>query len=176
MDLALSRRRPRREAGFSLIEMVVASSFLLVVALGLVPLFTQALIHNESGASSSDVSNIARSRLEWFNQLPFNSPPLTIETGTEKVLEQYFSAIDQRWHDGVPPTMEPVLWTATVTVRQYNNEAFEDDQLEESEALPADTPTVAVHFKQLQVEVEAAPRAASLGPVRQITLATLKAQ
>ena len=47
-------RRTFRQAGFSLIEMIVASFMLLLVVVGLVPLFVQSIKSNESADETSD--------------------------------------------------------------------------------------------------------------------------
>lgn len=171
-------RLPRRGAnGFSLIEVMISAAFLLVIALGILPLFTRSLINNQSGASSTTVSNFARSRLEDFNQRPWDSDDLTVDAGSEKVFTQYYSENDAVWKGGVPPATDNALWTRVTTVRDYNNSALDDGVLDPTEALPAGSAVEAIHFKEIVVRVQQGAGTGNLfGPAKSLTLRTLKAQ
>ena len=52
------------EAGFSLLEVLIAAVLMLVIAVGVLPLFTRAMTASLSGNDSSQASNFGRSRLE----------------------------------------------------------------------------------------------------------------
>ena len=128
----------RNQRGFSLIEVLVASTILLVVAVGILPLFASSIKSNQSGNDSTQVANFARERLERFIELPFNSTDMTIDAGSEKTFTEYFSLADRIWVAGAAPADDPALWTRTTVVRQYPVEALEDGQLDPaSEALAA---------------------------------------
>lgn len=176
-------RRQRRNRGvspgFSLIEVLIAGAILLVVALGTLPLFTRAMISNKSGAESTSVSNFARERLEEFNQLPFDSPDLTIDAGTSKVFDEYYSLQDKRWKDYTNttiPTTDPAGWTRTTTVRQYSVTALDDGKLDPAEALGPTALPINVHFKEIVVAVQSARLGGPLGPGKRIALRILKSQ
>lgn len=192
MDVEL---RPRAESGFSLIEVFIAGALLLIITLGMVPLFTRSLRDNQSGAESSQVSNVARSQLEEFFQLPWDSTKLTLvstdpDSGRLKVFGHYFSQADQLWKSCAdpPPTAcdplgcnvpadDPARWVRTTCVRQFSNDDVTDDGvLADDEALAFDAPANQVHLKEIIVRVQGSDQSVVFGPARRLTVRTLKAQ
>lgn len=170
--------RHRRERAFTLIEVTIAAAILLVLAVGILPLFAQALSNNQSGADSSTVANSTRSEVEELFQLPFNSPTLTLTAGNELVTESYYSLADQEWKDGPEPGdgSDPALWLRTTTIRQYSVNALDDEIVDPGEALQFDADPGQVHFKEIDVEVEGTRTGGPLGPSRRLTLRMLKSQ
>ena len=193
MDLALiDRPRPRlrRAAGFSLVEAILASLILLVVALGVLPLFTRAMASNFSGAESTSLSNLATERAEELYQLPFDHPLLIIPVGsTERVIDEIWTVprrtpstpapvfTDGQWRAGSPDEAtadEMVVWSRRTRVRQFNiNDLLTDDPT----PLDGGTPPGSVHVKEIDVEV-ASGRAdgIALGPNRALRVRLFKAQ
>src|SRR6185436_15370541 len=94
------RRRRRGEAGFSFIEVVIASLLLLMIAVAVLPMFTEAAASNEVGKEYTDVANFARSRAEEFTQLAFNAEPLTITANTSRVHDETYLAVAKKWITG----------------------------------------------------------------------------
>jgi Tfp pilus assembly protein PilV len=92
MDIPINPCRPHGESGFSLVEVIIASLIMLLVALAIIPLFTMAASSNLQGASSTSAANYARDRLELLWQLPFNDSRLTITAGTVVRSYEYFDA------------------------------------------------------------------------------------
>jgi type II secretory pathway pseudopilin PulG len=186
MDVVLSDVSPHRErrretasdrrAGFSLVEVLIAAALLLFITLGVLPLFTRSMVDNNSGAESTQVANMARSRLEQFYQLPFNSTEMTITGGTENVFTDYYSLNERVWKVGTPPNdgSDLVGWTRIATVRQYSVNALDDEILDPGEALPAGTDPSRIHFKELEIVVRGLRQSTVLGPSKQITLRGLK--
>lgn len=169
----------RSRAGFTLLEVLIAMALFLVVALGILPLFTQSMTSNLSGRESTVAANFARSRVEQFFQLAFNSADLTIDDGTEKVFEDYYSEQDDEWKDGAAPLdgSDPAVWTRTTTVRQYSSNALEDGTLDPAtEALPAGTDPNFIHLKEILVELEGTREGGPLLPAKRIALRALKSQ
>ncbi len=173
MDL-MNRRRRRGPGGFSLIEALVAAAIFLIIALGLVPLFTRSMISNAAGAESTDVSNFGRSRLEQFYQLPFNSADLTIDAGTEKQFDDYFSFADHTWKTGAAPVGDPASFERTTIIRQYGIGALTDGVLDPDEALPAGEDATFIHLKEIEVNIVASRASGVMGPAKQINLRVLK--
>ena len=113
-----------RSSGFSLIEAVVAGAILLVIILGILPLFVRSMINNEGGSDFTQISNAAKGRAEELFQLPFDSPLLAITAGTERISEEYFSQRDKVWRPGVEADAtadgDLALLRRTATIRQFN--------------------------------------------------------
>jgi hypothetical protein len=150
---------------------------MLVIALGTLPVFVRSSIDNVSGRESTEVSNLARSQIEQFRQLAFDSPDLTIDAGSEKVFDSYYSFADKSWKAGAEPTdgSDPALWTRTATVRQYSAAALQDGQLDVAEALPSGTDASFVHLKEVVITL-ISTRSGPLGPSKQVSLRVLKSQ
>lgn len=185
MEVELTRRfalrgdrRVGRQLGLTLIEATIAAALLLLIAAGVLPLFTQSLSNNLSGADSSTATNTARSQVEELFQMPFNSAPLTLVSGTELVTESYYSFADQQWKPGPEPPdgSDPALWLRTATIRQYSVRALDDELVDPSEALDADADLGQVHIKEIETEVVGTRTAGPLGPSRRITVRLLKSQ
>lgn len=169
-------RRTRGERGFSLIEVLIASGILLVVALGVLPIFAQAIVNNRAGADYTQATNIAKSELERLYSLPFASPELqVVGAATERV--DYFSQYQQKWISGPAPTADPALWTRTTTIRQYSLGGVVDIDKDGAfdPPLPEGTPATFVHVKEIEIRVESGRGGSPLGGGKRITLRTYKA-
>lgn len=183
MDMELSIRAQgrfpyRRQKGLSMIEALIAAALLLIIAVGILPLFSQAIVNNQSGSESSSVSNMARTQVEELFQLTFNDPQLTPTSGTELTIQSYYSMADRIWRPGAAPVdgSDPALWERTAIVRQYNVNSLDDQLLEPAEALPAGAPPGQVHFKEIEVTANGTRTGGPLGPSRRIAVRMLKSQ
>jgi prepilin-type N-terminal cleavage/methylation domain-containing protein len=76
--MALNRppRGNRREAGLTLVEMLIAVALLGIVLLGIAPLFIMSVQSNYSAYEYTSIHNLARDRLEQLMNLPFNNQQL----------------------------------------------------------------------------------------------------
>jgi len=164
----------KREAGMTLLEVMIASLIFLAISLGVVPMFTQSMVSNTSGNDSTKAANFARARAEELKQLPFNHPDLTVENGSEKSVEEYYTADDGLWHPYPIPADAHPEWSRLTIVRQYNVDALEDDRVEIVEALPANSDASFVHLKEIQVAVQQAGGLFT-SSAKAITVRTLRA-
>lgn len=169
-------RPERRCAGFSLIEVLVAGLILLVIALGLIPLYTRSIRSNVEGFDYTHVSNFAKSRAEELIQLPFNSARLTVPPGSEELAVcECYSPEQDRWIEeadcpATGSTCDVTLFTRTTTVRQFG-------VTDVTNPLPGDAPPEAVHLKEITVAVEGSREAGHvLGPGKNIAVRMLKSQ
>ncbi|HYO12253.1 MAG TPA: hypothetical protein VE685_03545 [Thermoanaerobaculia bacterium] len=175
---ALSDRT--REAGFSLIEAVIAAFLLLVIALGLIPLFSRSILDNSSGNDSTQASNHGRTQLEELIQAPFNSQRLTVAAG------QPFSGTTESWTQGNPDELgdalegwwpgEPadrgqILWRRTTQVSQYSISDLDDGVLDDPQ--PGGSQPNFIHLKQIEVVMDS-QRSALIGGGRDLTLRVIK--
>ena len=170
MDTRVGSRRAER--GFSLIEVIIASLIMLLVALAIIPMFTMAASANLQGASSTSAANYARDRLELMWQLPFNDPRLTITAGTVVKSYEYFDANPavNAWVDLGVRTTPPVwpaaaIWRRVTTVRQFNA-----DDLSDAGALPAGTNPEIITMKEVTVAVQNARSDAPFGGGKELTI------
>jgi Prokaryotic N-terminal methylation motif len=80
-DRRSTSRAPKGQGGFSLIEGLVAMAVLLIVVIGLIPLFTQSMVSNAAGRHLTQASNMATDGFETFLQMPLNNELLTVPSG-----------------------------------------------------------------------------------------------
>jgi prepilin-type N-terminal cleavage/methylation domain-containing protein len=165
---------PHRSArGFTLIEVLIAAALLLAIAIGVLPLFTRAIISNVEGFDHTRVANAARSRTEQFAQYPFNSERLTLQAGTNRIYDEYYSQRDHIWTDGTEADAtadgDVALWTRTTTIQQLNVGDLATPL--DFNALPG-----SVHLKEITVDVRSTRDGGPLGVGKRITVRLFKSQ
>jgi type II secretory pathway pseudopilin PulG len=164
-------------AGFSLVEVLIAAFILLIIALGLMPLFTRSIQMNLSGNDSTQLTNLARTHLEEMFQLDFNDPALTVTAGTERLTTEYWSESAKAWQPGAAPSTSDAPWVRTTRVRQFSLSGLvdADEDGEYDLPLPAGSDATTVHGKEIQVRVESNREIGSmLTRPRPITLQVLR--
>jgi type II secretory pathway pseudopilin PulG len=169
-------------AGFSVVEALIAALILLIIALGIIPLFARALRDNTAGADATQASNHGRARLEEYQQLPFNNQALTLAPGSTTLgsgeswaqgTRDTFGDDDEGWWPGAPSDRGLLLWTRTTTVRQFGINDLDDGRLDDP--LPGGTQPAFVHLKEVEVRLESErPTRSPLGPGRQVVFRVLK--
>ena len=176
-----SRRAP--QAGFSMIESLIAAAILLMIALGLLPLFSRSIMDNSNGNDLTQGSNHGKTQLEELIQVPFNNEAVTVPGGANEleVVNSWAQGdpdetndADEGWWPPDPTDKGTVLWTRTTRVRQYSVSSLEDGRLVDGEALPGGIQANFVHLKQVEVELENAKSDSILGGTRQVTFRVLK--
>ena len=173
----MSRRDERysrvTERGLSIVEVLIAAALLLIIALGILPLFTRSIISNRQGLDSTEVSNMARTQMEEYVQLPFNHLMLTVPDGdTELVVEQHYSENDDKWKDGTAPAGgDNALFTRTTTIRQFGIDPAVVSGL--TAPIQGGQSPATIHLKEIQVNV-LGHVGGPLGPQKQITVRVFK--
>ncbi len=171
------------EAGMSLVEVVLASLILLLIAIGILPMFTRSMASNVAGSDSTYVSNMATERTEEFLQLNFDAEPLRLADGaTSRVYNEVYirdypsadsSDYEEVWMDGTlaqVPAEDRPLWTRVTTVRQYSI----TDLATPLPGTPGTDPNGAVHVKEIEVAVAGLREGGPIGASKQITVRVLK--
>ena len=170
--LEIGQSRPRA-SGFSLIEGLIAAALVLAIALGVLPLFTRSMINNEGGSDFTQISNAAKSRAEELFELPFNSPLLAINTGTDRIFEEYLSQRDKTWKPGVEADAtadsDLALMRRTSTIRQFNINDL-------SSPLDNSAPPGSVQIREITVQVRSTRTGSPLGPGKQTAVRVFKSQ
>jgi type II secretory pathway pseudopilin PulG len=174
-------------AGFSIIEALIAAAILLIIALGLLPLFSRSISDNVSGNDASQATNGGRTELEELLLVPFNNDRMTVPGGaamaqtredlTAGLTDKTGDSDEAWWPDPGPypgPGVTghgPVLWKRTSEVRQYTISDLADGTLDTP--LPGGTQPTYIHLKELTVTVEN-PKKNLFGNGQGITLRVLK--
>lgn len=176
------RKRVRQSAssgGFSLVEVLVASFFLLVVLLGVLPVFTRSMVTNQMAYDNTRAAAFARSEIENYMQAPFNdpggTPVMDLPVGqSELETDEYFDPVTHTWVTGPPPPGTSYLWSRNIKVRQFHISAIDNGELEDTEALAGGAHADNVHLKQVLIEIQRGNESSILGPPRTITLNTFR--
>jgi Tfp pilus assembly protein PilV len=165
----------RGEQGFSVVEVLIASLIFLVIAVGILPLFTASTRNTAEGREATEVSNFSRSAVEDLMQATFNDARLTVPTsGTLLTTTEYFSKATQTWKTGTGSTADPALWQRRTRVRQFNVNDMSDGILNTPLTGAADPGQV--HIKEIEVEAWHArdPGSWALGAPSHFTVRMLK--
>jgi len=150
-----------REAGFSLIEALIAAALLLIISLGLIPLFARSIADNTTGSDSTQATNHGKTQLEELIQAPFGGQEVTVPVGAEmaETRESWAQGdpeevgdADEGWWPGQPTDKGTVLWERVTRVRQYSISDLDDGKLDNP--LPGGTQASAVQLKEIEVELE----------------------
>lgn len=172
-------RESKPSGGFSLVEVLVASFFLLVILLGVLPIFTRSMVTNQMAYDNTRAAAFARSEVENYMQAPFNdpggTPVMDLPVGqTELEKDEYFDPETHAWVAGPAPPGTSYLWSRNIKVRQFHISAIDNGVLEDSEALTGGAHADNVHLKQVLIEIQRGKDSSVLGPPRTITLNTFR--
>lgn len=183
------RHEPRHaEAGFNLIEMLIGIALLFIIAIGIVPLFSRAAALNSFGRESTTVAGYGRTVQEQYAQLPFAAQQLTLNSGTERVDNQFWvplpvtssdpndpvDAALGEWVDETTLAGRRAHWERELRVRQFSVNDLNDDG-EFNTPLDATSDFNFVHLKEVQVEVAGMREGGPLGKSRRVVITRMKA-
>lgn len=163
MDVEVKAGRPG-EAGFSLIEALIAAGILLIIAMGLIPLFSQSILNNAAGSDHTQASTFAKDELEDLEGLAFATPRLVVPgTAVENLSTDFWTAGttdlgDEGWVSVAPSNPR---WSRTTRVTQFSVGAFDDGMLTDPERQPGNTQPIQVHFKVIEVQLDSGKKATS---------------
>ncbi|MFP5288831.1 MAG: prepilin-type N-terminal cleavage/methylation domain-containing protein [Thermoanaerobaculia bacterium] len=162
----------RSARGFSVIEVLIATAIFFIIAIGVLPLFTQAMANNVAGKESTEVSNFAKSRVEEMLQLPFNDERLTVPAGGN-VLEivEHWDNATHAWAPG--PAVDGSPWVRTTRVRQFGVNDLIDGFLDNP--LPGSYPAEQIHLKEIEVEVRGTRDSGPFGGAKRTNVRMLRA-
>ena len=191
-------RHSRRAGGYSLVEVLLGLTILMVALIGLMPLFTRSIQQNLEGKQSTEATGHGRTELENLLQLDFNNWLVSVLENSERPLHLYWTEADttkrgdERWIEEIPPSPSFASWEMDSVVRQYGIQSVRDDDLDglvevivglEDSNLDGvlDSPLAAgslpafVHLKTLDVTLEKQSSAVTMGAPLRLDIRTIKA-
>jgi competence protein ComGC len=118
--------RRASEAGFTVIEGLVAALILAVILIGILPMVTRSMQNNIQGNDATYESNAVTDELDTLYSLPFNAPKLTITTSTSLVATDYFLLNDNLWSTTIP-SYDQARYTRTSTVEYFQLSDLRED-------------------------------------------------
>ncbi len=102
------------EAGFSIVEGLVAAALLLIIAVSILPMFTRALQNNLAGGRASQLSTFATADIESANQGTINRDEWDLLGTTDGVvsLDRQYWDTGPQFNDGAPDHVGDEQWRA----------------------------------------------------------------
>jgi len=157
-----------RQAGLSVIEVLIAALLFLIIMLGTLPLFTQAMTSNTSGGLSTDNASDIKDAIEFIYQTPWDQ----VAAG-ERV--EIHTLEEDKWVVGdTPPSGETLRGTRTTTIRDYHISALDDGILAVDEKLEGADPFW-VNLKEIEVNIDGEASGA-LASTQNVTHRVLRSQ
>jgi type II secretory pathway pseudopilin PulG len=170
-----STSQRRGESGFTVVEGLIAAAILLLIAIGLLPLFARSILNNARGNDYLQASTHAASGLENLQRLPFNNFDIRLNTGAADLARSTYTkrsfgsgvpVSDQDWKTGAPP-VGTTLWVRNIEVKQFGIHALDDGVITDDEALPGGTDPIFIQLKQIEVELDSG-KTSTGGPIEGI--------
>jgi type II secretory pathway pseudopilin PulG len=171
------------ERGFTVIEGLIATAILLVVAIGVIPLFASSILNNTRGSDSMLATNFSKTATENLIQIPFNSGAVTVPAGQAQLtVDDWWSPgrtgrlndPTQGWQAGSPSAGTTNIWTRSTTVQDYSlNDILTSGRL--TTPLPGGTQPTFVQLKLITVNVRSSKPGGILGAGERIALQSIKA-
>lgn len=190
MGVELSGRRRSRAsgscaaAGFSVVEGLIAAAILLLIAVGILPLFLRSMVNNSAGNDATQSTNYVRGELERLIGLRFSDPafvgPPTLGSAivsTRYLLENDSSVKgDETWEATQPvrDSERTELWGSTTSVRRFELSSLDDGLLRSSEAMTGTPLPEQVHFVDMEVEIHRSFTAGSALRTTPVTMHAVK--
>ena len=155
------RHTHRRSAGFSLVEALIATALLLLIAVGVLPLFSRSIESNLEGNDALRESNAAGDGTEDLRGTRFNAEEVTMTTaGTEDTRLWDYQLVEGSEWVGTVPAGETAQFSRRLVLRQYQI------QLDGAVvAVPGNADRGRVHIKEIQMEVGNARRGRPIAQV-----------
>jgi len=126
--------RENGSGGFSLLEALLAAALVLIITLGILPLFTNSVIQNVSGRESTLSTNYSRSTSEELVPLPLDRDRLRppVSQNSREICQFYSETGGWEYYTcgtAIPQSpVAPRLWGRSTSVQQYSiNEIYDAD-------------------------------------------------
>jgi type II secretory pathway pseudopilin PulG len=132
-----------REAGLTLVEVLVAAVILALALLALAPMFTSAVKTNASAYQLTNTTSLAREKLEELSGYPRSDPRLTVPDGSSAIgptgnasgftVSTWCDSDLPRWYNpktgatSTAATSPGVGWFSYPFERTYTVEQFDSD-------------------------------------------------
>lgn len=169
-----SARSRAAEAGFSVVEGLIAAALLVFILIGVLPLFERSRLNLMQGNDSTQVANAVIDGTDRLYAMPFNSQLTNVLPGTNQTQAIDFWLLDgNRWVlDMTPFPTDRAQFTRTTTVEQFQLTDLTDNGVLDT-PLDGSAPGGIVHIKRVTAQVVNA-RTALAGPSTTFQVITYK--
>ncbi len=175
------------QGGFSLLEALLAAALVLIITLGIMPLFTTSILQNVAGKESTLSSNYSRSTSEEMISLPLDRdllrPP--VSEVSREVCQDYKDGVGWDYVICGAPLLGEPKWTRELNVQQYSiRDIYDADTANGVPTFTNPIPGYAttdsrldsfVHIREVMVVTEGQrPENSPLGKPRRVDLVNLR--
>src|ERR1700724_1334006 len=108
------------QGGFSMIESLIAAAIIGIVVIGILPLFTRAIVDNMARADYTRGTNYAKSKEEDFTRVPVLQTSIQVQRcDKQEMSTEYMDPASLYWV-ATKPSNPLAVWTRVTTLTQYN--------------------------------------------------------
>lgn len=167
----IARRTAAAEAGFSIVEGLIAALILLIVVLGVLPLISQSMLYNLQGLDATTEANAADDGLDTLLPLDVNAPEIALPFGqTALIAADVYNRYTNDWSTAVVGSDLTVAPLNAVTtgaegtefVRTITLQRFDVNDLQTEGDYTFDTPLTGggtfdnktAPFRRLRVQID----------------------
>lgn len=148
-----SARARASEAGFSLLEGLIAAALLLFILIGVLPMFERSRLNLLQGNDATNVSNATVDVDERLLSLPFNSQETNLVAGSQLQATDFWLLNGDRWvPDMTPFPTDQAQYTRTTTIEQFQVTDLLDNQVLNT-PLNWDDPPGQIQLKRIQTDL-----------------------
>jgi len=148
------------EAGFTVVEGLVAALILAIVLIGILPMITRSMQNNLQGNDATNEANAVTDATESLYSLPFNSPRLTLLSDTDPPTVDYYLLDGNKWASALGG--DQAQYTRTITLQYFAGSDLADDNKLDTPLSFAEDKT-RIQIKQLTLDIDK-PRTLTGGP------------
>lgn len=177
----------------SMLEVLIATGVMLVIALSILPLLLRSLANNNQGAEATQAAIFVAGELDTRLQLPFDRGEMRVIDGLNERVDVETQALagdvsipelvdappNRRWADGEPDDPNAMQWRRSVRLRQFSLVDLQPDAgtgiTSLDSPLPGGTNAQFVHLKEIEVRVETGRQSGISGVGQDFTVRVLKA-
>jgi Tfp pilus assembly protein PilV len=162
-------RGPRAgEAGFTIVEGLIAALILAIVLIGVLPMVTRSMQNNLQGNDATNEANAVTDELESLYSLPFNNPELNVLAGQFSLAStDYYLNSTNTWSTTIP-TPKDDQYTRNVTVEYFGGADLQADGTLDT-PLDGGSLSGAIQLKRVTLEVTKR-RVLGANPYRVLTI------
>jgi len=144
-----NHRSRRSQAGFTVVEGLIAALILAIVLIGILPMVTQSMQNNLLGNDATNESNSATDQIERMLAVPFDDSSVTLAAGsTALVATDYYLLDGDKWATAIPAG-DRAKYTRTSTVEWFQaTDLFDNGTLDS----PLDGTAKAPNNNNVQIE------------------------
>lgn len=147
------RKRYAAEAGFTIIEGMIAALLLLIVILGIVPLVSRSMMNNLQGNDASNETNASVDGIERLLSLPFGDLNVEVPAGQMSLVSTDYFLLDGKAWSATVPSGDTAQFARVATVEQFGAADLDTDETLDT-ALVGGTADGFVQLKRITMEIE----------------------